>query len=256
MPARRFTDIQEAEMARRYREGDSLIDLARDYQTNPPTVAKALERQGIKRRLHCQHMLKTPIEIDYILRRYASGISKTQMQIEDKLDWKTITKYTDAYLAKGLDDDLSRALRDRRERLATRNAGGSTPHIYRTLFKHWKGGAYTRGLRWELTIDDLEALYVKQKGRCHYTRCLLDCPTSAQEHEQVWGNPYKVSIDRVDSDGHYTLDNVVLCCASINLCKRDHPAARFEPFLKDVAFSMCGIDRNEQLARTEESLIA
>ncbi len=257
MPARRFTDAEEREIALLYQGGRSTVDLGDDLNVAPGTIVSALERQGVIRRAFNSHIIKKPEEIQFIVKAYADGVSKTNMQKIHAIDWKTVTKYVAQYLNKGLDDDLTRNTKIRLEALKEQRREKSTAHVHSSLFKHWRTGAAKRGFDWELEIEDLENMYGDQNGRCFYSYVVLACPKTSAELEDTWGNPYKISLDRVDSDKGYIKGNVVLCAASINLGKRDHNVEVFKAFLLDVVRNLSHSTTNhESVARTEDSLAA
>jgi hypothetical protein len=87
------------------------------------------------------------------------------------------------------------------------------------LFKPYKTNAASRGLTFDLSLDDLKAMWVTQGGRCWYTG--IEMTTTV-------GDPNKVSIDRLDSTQGYTRANVVLCTKRINLMKREMSVAEFK----------------------------
>jgi hypothetical protein len=71
-----------------------------------------------------------------------------------------------------------------------------------------------RGIRFELTIEDLERLPLI----CHYTGMPLTMEPNSY---------YTVSLDRVDSSRGYTKDNVVFCCGFINRMKQELTVEQF-----------------------------
>lgn len=93
-------------------------------------------------------------------------------------------------------------------------------------------GAKKRGLQVDITADDIVALYKKQKGRCRFTGMHIFFPKSMSDRERHKGT---VSIDRIDSELHYTKDNIQLVHKDINMIKRNLPDARFIMYCKMVA---------------------
>ena len=74
---------------------------------------------------------------------------------------------------------------------------------YRTppgKFSHYKNSAKWRGIEFHLTEEQFESFWQKP---CEY--CGAEIET--------------IGLDRLDSDGHYTIDNVVSCCWSCNKSK-------------------------------------
>lgn len=84
-----------------------------------------------------------------------------------------------------------------------------------------KQNSKTRGIKFDLNWEDLQNLYNKQNGLCYYTDVPLKLTFAAKpERISVYN---QISIDRLDSNGDYTVDNVVLCCLSINMMKNEFP---------------------------------
>ena len=67
-------------------------------------------------------------------------------------------------------------------------------------FSEYKSGAKQRGIEFHLTEEQFESFWQKP---CEY--CGAEIET--------------IGLDRLDSDGHYTIDNVVSCCWSCNKSK-------------------------------------
>lgn len=67
-----------------------------------------------------------------------------------------------------------------------------------------------RNITVEVTLDDVMALYEKQGRKCAVTGFEL-----THEGSSNWD----ASIDRIDSDGSYTLDNIRLVCWAVNFMR-------------------------------------
>lgn len=73
------------------------------------------------------------------------------------------------------------------------------------------GGA-RRGRHCSLTIADLETMFARSGGRCEVSGIPFDLsPMVARER-----NPFRLSLDRVDSRLGYTPDNCRLVCVAVN----------------------------------------
>lgn len=81
-----------------------------------------------------------------------------------------------------------------------------------TKYLHWSTLAKSRNLDYTIVYDDVWELWTKQNGICY----LSDMPMVL-----AYGSRQTVSMDRVDSNGHYTADNVALCCELVNKMKLD-----------------------------------
>lgn len=90
-----------------------------------------------------------------------------------------------------------------------------------------KRRAMKKGVEFDLTDSDIIDLYNKQNGKCHYSGIPM-------EKIPKMDNYYNVSIDRVESHRGYTLDNVVLCCDSVNTMKNAMPRDVFIDICKKI----------------------
>ena len=70
----------------------------------------------------------------------------------------------------------------------------------------------TTGHKFNLTVEDLKIQWKKQKGKCWW----LGIPMSLEDL-YVANSPFAVSVDRLDSNGNYTPDNIVLTMRFSNL---------------------------------------
>lgn len=92
---------------------------------------------------------------------------------------------------------------------------GDMSHAIRALL--WSGGS-RRGREEErsrkhLTVEQLNQLYVKQKGKC----ALSGFELTAIRGKSAF--PTNVSIDRIDNSKGYTIDNIQLVCRKANTMK-------------------------------------
>jgi hypothetical protein len=85
-----------------------------------------------------------------------------------------------------------------------------------------KKGAYQRKIEFNLETQELLDMFNKQKGRCYYTgekmvmKVLTGKQFTRKDHDE-----YKdyLTIDRLDSNKGYILNNVVLCTWKVNAAK-------------------------------------
>lgn len=82
-----------------------------------------------------------------------------------------------------------------------------------TLFCRTKIGAEKRGLEFAITLEDLEAQWRKQGGRCSYTGIELTAGAAADT------TLYTASIDRVDSSIGYVVGNFEFVHKVVNFAK-------------------------------------
>lgn len=77
----------------------------------------------------------------------------------------------------------------------------------------------SKDLKVNITIDDIVALYRKQEGKCAISGKVM---TYTKYNENKYGhikNKNNISVDRIDSNKHYDLDNIQLVCGIINRMK-------------------------------------
>lgn len=77
-------------------------------------------------------------------------------------------------------------------------------------------------------------MYADQQGKCAYTGLILDVDTTKDRRR----TPNAVSVDRIDSSGGYTPDNVCLCCMWVNKAKAESNVEEFKKALREAAISI------------------
>ena len=97
----------------------------------------------------------------------------------------------------------------------------------KALLSSIKSGAKHRNLDFEIDYKFIQKLWKIQKGLCYYTKVPMKL-TARQK------NPYQVSIDRIDSNLGYSIENTVLCCQSINYMKNDYSLKDFNLFINSL----------------------
>ena len=83
------------------------------------------------------------------------------------------------------------------------------------------GGAKDRGLELNITKDDLQTIWNKQKGLCAVTKIPMEKVRAVKTTRNRYKNLYKASLDRIDSELGYTRKNVRFVCAHVNVMKMD-----------------------------------
>lgn len=95
-------------------------------------------------------------------------------------------------------------------------------------------GAKTRGIEFDLKLEDLDHQYEKQDGKCYYTGVKLILPKNSIDCQRDYSS-FNVSIDRLDSSGSYNAVNIVLVLKDINYMKCDLSHAEFINFCKMIS---------------------
>jgi hypothetical protein len=141
-------------------------------------LAKELSQRGLKRCIVCNRILDT-CEF-YISGHRFSSRCKTCAKNESKTRRKKLN----------INSDVNKILKHR--------------------LQQTRGGAKQRKKEVFITLEDLETIFEKQKGKCFYT---------GKDMSLKINDLNCVSIDRIDSSKDYTLDNIVLCRWVINNMK-------------------------------------
>ena len=80
MPARKFTNDQEQEIARRYAEGESLTQLGKAYDVAPNTIGRLLKRHGVAARSNSEANGGIPVtQHAAVVKRYLEGENTYQL---------------------------------------------------------------------------------------------------------------------------------------------------------------------------------
>ena len=74
-----------------------------------------------------------------------------------------------------------------------------------------KNRAKKNNLAFELTLEIIYEKYIKQNGRCYYDKHII--------LTFINGHKYMISIDRIDSNLGYTIENTVLTTVFTNISK-------------------------------------
>jgi hypothetical protein len=88
-----------------------------------------------------------------------------------------------------------------------------------------------------LCEDYISALVEAQDGACAITGIRLQFDGEEDDHEML------ASLDRIDSSGHYEIDNLQVVCKFVNRWKRDDDDAAFRrlvTLLRSVTAEMIG----------------
>lgn len=88
-------------------------------------------------------------------------------------------------------------------------------------FNQFKASAETRGLDWQLTMDDVADIYEEQNMLCALTDESIVFPEVGHPQKAI------VSIDRIDSAKGYDRDNIQLVTRQVNMMKQSYSQELF-----------------------------
>jgi hypothetical protein len=106
------------------------------------------------------------------------------------------------------------------------------------LYTSWKWAAQRRNIEFLISIEELEALFEKQGGRCVFTGVELAFPKNSRESSLGTASP-----DRINSSKPYTVDNIQWVHKTINKMKMDMTDKDFKNWCYKVASlgGSCGV---------------
>lgn len=111
----------------------------------------------------------------------------------------------------------------------------------RSVFQSAKSRAKNKSLSFTMTKENLIALYENQKGTCAVTGLRMSFETGVRMHH----NPFKVSLDRIDSGLGYDVGNIQLVCGAVNRAKTDHSMEEFKFWVDAMYFGLHRTDNQK-----------
>lgn len=90
------------------------------------------------------------------------------------------------------------------------------------------------GFTWEIDIDDLVNLWEEQGGRCAVTNLIMTHHRDGTGHKD-----FNASIDRLNPNIGYTVDNVRLVCYAVNIMRHRMDEAEFYFWIKSIYENSC-----------------
>jgi DNA-binding CsgD family transcriptional regulator len=94
------------------------------------------------------------------------------------------------------------------------------------VLRNAKSRAGIKGMAFDLTVEGIKSIYASQKGLCFYSGLPMTFKTN---------DSALMSVDRIDSNGGYTLDNVVLTAWAVNAMKQDFDVETFLSMARRVS---------------------
>lgn len=101
-----------------------------------------------------------------------------------------------------------------------------------------------------ITPIEIENKWHEQDGRCYWFGVPLDLKLLYNDHPDWYQkHPLAPSIDKIDPDGDYEYDNIVICTRMANLGRNVFPFNEFHSVVAHVAESMLSRDTAPQYIR-------
>lgn len=117
-----------------------------------------------------------------------------------------------------------------------KKTGLSTLEIFfRDKISKLEHTAKQRGIPFNLFPSNLIDLYNKQNGLCYYTGIPMSLVSTASWKNKRQADFDVLSVDRLDSNGSYSSDNIVLCCTAINKMKGTSSILEIQGLLNLIA---------------------
>lgn len=104
-----------------------------------------------------------------------------------------------------------------------------TANIPREYYSQCKTGAQVRGITFNLSIDEMQLVWERQEGKCAYTGMNLVFGRKSKNQDNL------SSLDRINSDKEYSVDNVQWVCKTVNLMKQSLSHEQFLDWIKIIA---------------------
>jgi hypothetical protein len=90
-----------------------------------------------------------------------------------------------------------------------------------------------------ISAIDLENKWHEQDGKCHWTGMEMDLGLLFNDHEDHYPmHPLAPSVDKVNPEGNYEYDNIVLCVRMMNLGRSTYSFDKFYEVMKKITESL------------------
>ena len=114
------------------------------------------------------------------------------------------------------------------------------------LLYNAKTRATKKGMPFSVDSSFVSSLLKEQDYRCSVT----GLPLSFSTHSRKKANPFKASLDRIDSNGGYTTDNVRFVCWAVNQMKADRTDEEFKYWIETLYMAISSQASNEEGSTT------
>ena len=109
-------------------------------------------------------------------------------------------------------------------------------NIRSTLFSSWKSGALSRKLIWQIELQDIWDLFVRQRGLCALSGLRIDFNRNWRDFTNR-----TASLDRIDSAQGYIIDNLQWSHKKLNIMKLDFDNQEFIKWCCEIAKCNFGV---------------
>ena len=101
-------------------------------------------------------------------------------------------------------------------------------------FRYFVKKARERKHAYDIDVEYLKDLWEKQDGKCIFTGIKMKLHKNGTEWSKDKGNPWKSSLDRIDSSKGYLKGNVRFICNIGNMCKQSWDDETVLKFCQEV----------------------
>jgi len=77
-------------------------------------------------------------------------------------------------------------------------------------------------VKFDLNLSKLKKLWIRQKGKCAHTKIDLELPRNTNQYSKEVPFYKRASLDRIDSNGDYVIENVQFVSHMSNLAKNKY----------------------------------
>lgn len=212
-------------------EGVGLFTISRRLNAGMSSLERCLKELDIsyvKKPYHRPKKTRRGLsssEWEAILNDYRGGMIGAEVARQHGISWRLLDRMlTDEGVVR---HDLSYVANNRMQMYP------HIKHVGPKMVAACKHTAKVAGYDFDLTIESLEAQFIRQGGRCFYSNIPM-LGEDSPDYQDLTKTLYRYSPDRRNTDLGYTQDNVVLCCQFINYFKNDWSEAEFRTVLDKV----------------------
>ena len=106
-------------------------------------------------------------------------------------------------------------------------------NIPQSLYSRLKRASKKRNIHFELLIEDLENQFIKQNKKCQFSNIELTIKAHNSKEKST------ASLDRIDSEKGYTIDNIQWIHKDLNYMKRNMPENQFFDWIRIIYLNKC-----------------